>query len=256
MLGDKVTLKDDNDDDSDKKNSLDDTFNIVNINCSVLQYAFKILATLLSNLLSSHVDNYRDTIVIEKIVDCIVVCVNYLYDIYSDENCNDIINESVESVQKLFEAALLSFREICKFNTTIQLFFKKLIDKLIDKPCNKMGMIFVFNFMLSNVNSEYTVEAFVEHLTKVQKKQSLDLFNEIENNFSTVIKYTDFIDGDNIVKYLVEVASTTNNDFLVMQCANVLLFILKRYNGKNKLNVYEEITQVVIDRLNNVFNKI
>ena len=132
----------------------------------------KILATLLSNLLSSHVDNYRDTIVIEKIVDCIVLCVNYLFDIYSDENTNDIINENVESVQKLFEASLLAFREICKFNTTIQLFFKKLIDKLIDKPCNKMGMIFVFNFMLSNVNSEYTVEAFVEHLTKVQNKQT------------------------------------------------------------------------------------
>ena len=216
----------------------------------------KILATLLSNLLSSHVDNYRDTIVIEKIVDCIVLCVNYLFDIYSDENTNDIINENVESVQKLFEASLLAFREICKFNTTIQLFFKKLIDKLIDKPCNKMGMIFVFNFMLSNVNSEYTVEAFVEHLVKVQNKQSLDLFNEIENNLSTVIKYSDFIDGDNIVKYIVEVASTTNNDFLVMQCANVLLFIYKRYNGKNKLTVYEEITQVVIDKLNTVFNKI
>ena len=63
----------------------------------------KILATLLSNLLSSHVDNYRDTIVSEKIVDCIVLCVNYLFDIYSDENTNDIINENVESVQFIFK---------------------------------------------------------------------------------------------------------------------------------------------------------
>ena len=127
---------------------------------------------------------------------------------------------------------------------------------LIDESSNKLGMMYLFNFMLNYVNSEYTIEAFVEHLTKIQKKQGLDLFNEIESNFQTVIKYSDFIENKNILQFIIDIATSSNNDFLVLQCAQVLLCVYKRYNGRNKLNVYEEITEKILSKLNLSFNKI
>ena len=231
---------------------------VINTNSLLLSYVMKILSTLLSNLLSSHVDNYRDNEVIEKIVEVIVDCVNFLFEVYSGETFDDEDSkvDIVENVQKMFNAALGTFREICKFNTTIKLSFKKLLDMLIDESSNKLGMMYLFNFMLNNVNSEYTIEAFVEHLTKIQKKQGLDLFNEIESNFQTVIKYSDFIENKNILQFIIDIATSSNNDFLVLQCAQVLLCVYKRYNGRNKLNVYEEITEKILSKLNLSFNKI
>ena len=87
-------------------------------------------------------------------------------------NYNELIFQisNMTNIQNLFESALSAFKQICLFNTTIKLNFKYIIQHLINNPKYKFGMMYLLNFMIHIVNSEHTVENFVDYLTKIINK--------------------------------------------------------------------------------------
>ena len=237
---------------------------------TLLCHIYEILQNLLSNLLSSHVDHYRDESVIHETVILILNCINYLFDIYSNTNgnsCNENILRSAYYIQKLFESSLSTFRQICLFNTTIKLNFKNIIQHLINNPKYKFGMMFLLNFMINIVNSEYTVETFVDYLTKIIKKPNAEneensiLYETLDNlskikplNLNRFIKQKK--DTQNILQYIIEIGIKTNNDYLLYNTAQVLLGIFRRYVGNDSLNVHHIISNTILSYLTNSFNKI
>ena len=237
---------------------------------TLLCHIYEILQNLLSNLLSSHVDHYRDESVIHETVILILNCINYLFDIYSNTNgnsCNENILRSAYYIQKLFESSLSTFRQICLFNTTIKLNFKNIIQHLINNPKYKFGMMFLLNFMINIVNNEYTVETFVDYLTKTIKKQNAEnegnsILYEILDNLSKIkpLNLNRFIkqknDTQNILQYIIEIGIKTNNDYLLYNTAQVLLGIFRRYVGNDSLNVHHIISNTILSYLTNSFNKI
>ena len=237
---------------------------------TLLCYIYEIFENLLSNLLSSHVDHYRDESVIHATVTIILNCINYLFDIYSNTNgnsSNENILESAFYIQTLFESALSAFRKICLFNTTIKLNFKYIIQHLINNPKYKFGMMFLLNFMIQNVNNETTVENFVDYLNKILKNsnkendddsilfETLDNFNKIKPlSLNRLIIQKK--DTKNILQYIIEIGIKTNNDYLLYNAAQVLLGIFKRYVGNDSLNVQNNISITILNYLTTSFNKI
>ena len=192
---------------------------------TLLCHTYEIFKNLLSNLLSSHVDHYRDENVIHETVTLILNCINYLFDIYSNTNgnsSNENILESAYYIQNLFESALSAFKQICLFNTTIKLNFKYIIQHLINNPKYKFGMMYLLNFMIHIVNSEHTVENFVDYLTKIIKKPNKEndddsiLFETLDNlNKIKPLSLNRFInqnkDIKNILHYIIEIGIKTSN---------------------------------------------
>ena len=237
---------------------------------TLLCHTYEIFKNLLSNLLSSHVDHYRDENVIHETVTLILNCINYLFDIYSNTNgnsSNENILESAYYIQNLFESALSAFKQICLFNTTIKLNFKYIIQHLINNPKYKFGMMYLLNFMIHIVNSEHTVENFVDYLTKIIKKPNKEndddsiLFETLDNlNKIKPLSLNRFInqnkDIKNILHYIIEIGIKTNNDYLLYNTAQVLLGIFKRYVGNDSLNVQNNISITILNYLNTSFNQI
>lgn len=233
----------------------------------LLTHLYDILSILLEHLLSSHVDNYRDNIVIDNTVNLLIILINYLFNTYSHDEVNsssisigkysDINLSVVEDLQKLFTSVLNAFKEICKFNTTIKLNFEKIMEKISERPSNKGPMIYIFNFMFSIINNEYTIETFVEHFMKIQKPMAIDIFNELESNtMHHAIKIGHLIEDKTFIQYVIEIGLNTNNDWIMYNCANLLISIQKAYKDKSKLNLYEQISDQIFNTINSAFNKI
>lgn len=230
-----------------------------------LFHLFDILSILLKNLLSSHVDNYRDNIVIENTVSLLIILINYLVDIYSNDKINTSFSNLnfyensnlyllvVEYVQKLFENVLEAFREICKFNTTIKLNFEKILEKIAEKPSNLTPMVYILNFMFNVVNNEYTIETFLDFLRKVQKQPQTDVYNELETNIKQSMKIGHYSDEKNLIQFLVELGINSNNDFMITNIAGLLISVQKA-DMKGKTN--EQLCEYLISHINNFFSKI
>ena len=249
-----------------KTECLVDKYDNIKEICTLLYHVFDILRTLLCNLLSSHVDTFRDSSIISKTESTIIECINFLYEIYVGNNNNNSSNSSVSSninvsvvyyIQKVFESALKAYEQICKFNTTIKLNFPVLVEKIVATPKNKLGVVYLINFMLNVVNNEYTVESFVDCLTEeTQHNQAIDLFSEIDNTKHPIHLSSLANDKSNILKYMIQSAITSNNDFLITQTGEIIQTIFKRYVAKNKLNIFNEITDEIKNQLKTAFNKV
>jgi hypothetical protein len=226
----------------------------------LLGYLYDILRILLLNLLSSHVDNYRDTLVIEHTVSLLILLINYLYEIYSFNSKDQFPRYNlhvVEYIQKLFEVVLKTFKEICKFNTTIKLNFEKIMERLAEKPCNKGAMIYILAFMYHIVNNEYTVETFIEHMTKIHPLPVNDVYNEIESNVKgQVIRLGHLCWERNFLQYIIEIAMSTNNEWILNNCVDLILSLERCYINKSKLKIYEQINDDILNIINNTFSKI
>ena len=256
----------------------------------LLSNLFEILGTLLKNLLSSHVDNYRDSAIIDYTINLIIILTNYLYENTSNNNSNDAFpkeanlnnpsnpnnnndytNENqnvvfsdennnsfvIEYLQNLLQNALNSFKEMCKFNTSIKLSFERILEKLAEKPSNKGPMIYILNFMLNVVNNEYTVETFIEHFRKTQKKILVDVYNEIEHSIKAhPVRLSNLFEEKNLIRYVIEIGTNCENEWIVENAAKFLLTMQRCYISKAKESLYQEISEALISSLNTTFNKI
>jgi hypothetical protein len=229
---------------------------------TLLYYLYDTLSILLTNLLSSHVDNYRDNSVIDSTVNLLICLMNYLYEIYSYNKgfMIDSVNYNVyvvDYVQKLFEVALRAFKEICKFNNTIKLNFEKILEKVSEKPSNKGPMIYLLSFMFYIVNNEYTVETFIENMTKVYSLPVIDVFNEIENNLKhQTIRLGHLSTDRNFLQYLIEIGVGSNNEWIVSTCSDLILSVMRCYYNNMKVKVYEQICDNILDTIKATFTKI
>ena len=245
----------------------------------LLSNCFDIYSLILNNLLSSHVDHFRDDIIIQSNVKCLIITFNFLYEIYSTDlkiNSNDFSILNV--IQNLFESSLNNFRQICMFNTTIKLNFKKIVEEIIQNPKNILAMIYLLNFMFVTVNNEYTIENFVDYLKKdLNKKIFINNNENNNNNFTEEIDYLNKVFDENynnnmkiinfksltnvfnkkkILHYIINIGLNTNNDFLIVNIAQILLVIYRRYLDKDKLDICEEITDIIKSNLDKIYNKI
>lgn len=249
----------------------------------LLTYLYEILGKLLQNLLSSHVDNYRDSSITDNTINLIIIITNYLYEnsrsnhsnnsikfnnlnnnsTYDENTDNVYINEAnnnsfvIEYLQNLLQKALNTYKEMCKFNTSIKLSFERILEKIAEKPCNKGPMIYVLNFMLNVVNNEYTIETFIEFFRKTQKKLLVDVYNEIEYNIKAhPVRLSNIFEEKNLIKYVIEIGTSCENEWIVENSAKFLLTLQRSYVTKSKENVYQEISEALISSLNSIFNKI
>ena len=248
----------------------------------LLSNCFDIYSLILNNLLSSHVDHFRDDIIIQSNVKSLIITFNFLYEIYSTDlkiNSNDFYVSGV--IQNLFESSLNNFRQICMFNTTIKLNFKKIVEEIIQNPKNTLAMVYLLNFMFVTVNNEYTIENFVDYLKKdLNKKifnnnngnnnnsnnyfsEEIDYLNKVfDENYNNNIKIINFksltniFNKKSILQYIINIGLNTNNDFLIINIAQILLVIYRRYLDKDKLDICEEITEIIKYNLDNIYNKI
>jgi hypothetical protein len=245
----------------------------------LLSNLYEILSNLLKNLLSSHVDNYRDSSIIDYTINLIIILTNYLYEnsrsnysnnrskynnLNKDESQNNAFNNEennnscvIEYLQTLLQNALDTFKEMCKFNTSIKLSLERILEKIAEKPCSKGPMIYILNFMLNVVNNEYTIETFIEHFRKTQKKLLVDVYNDIEYNIKAhPVRLSNLFEEKNLIKYVIEIGTSCENEWIVENAAKFLLTLQRSYVTKSKENVYQEISEAIISSLNSNFNKI
>lgn len=247
----------------------------------LLTNLYEILGILLKNLLSSHVDNYRDSSIIDQTINLIILLANYLYENYSNfssmkfskENnlqinnneINPLVNtfeennsyNIIEYLQNLLQNTLNTFKEMCKFNTSIKLSFERILEKVAEKPSNKGPMIYVLNFILNVVTNEYTIETFIENFRKTQKRLSVDVYNDIEYNIkANPVRLSNLFEERNFIKYAIEIGTSCENEWIVENAAKFLLTLKRCYVSKAKENLYQEISEALISSLNSAFNKI
>jgi hypothetical protein len=233
-----------------------------------LYHLYDILSTLLRHLLSSHVDNYRDNVVIDSSISLLITLINYLCEIYSvdrstsntlspfyeNSNCYVYI---VEPLQKLFESVLTTLREICKFNTTIKLNFEKIVERIAEKPSNKGAMIYILNFMFNMVNNEYTIETFIEIFRKVQKQPPNDVYFELESNIKNqTVRIGHLAEEKYFLQYLMDIALNSSNYWILSNTANLLISIKRIYVNKNRAKVYEQVCDYLNNHIINISSKI
>jgi hypothetical protein len=239
----------------------------------LLSNLFEILGNLLRNLLSSHVDNYRDSIILDQTINLLIILINYLtnnyasnsysYSLNNNSNCNILFSEEnnnyniIEYLQNLIYQTLSTFKEICKFNTSIKLNFERIIEKISENPSNKAPMIYILNFMLNIVNNEYTIETFVENFKKPQKNLTIDFYNDLEYNIkANSVKLSYIFEDKSFIKYIIEIGLSSESEWLVDNCANFLLTLQRLYVLKSKENLYLEIREHIFNSLISIFNKI
>ena len=232
----------------------------------LLSNLYEILGNLLKNLLSSHVDNYRDSMILDYTINLLILLINYLTENYTSNslsNSNALFSEDnnnyniIEYLQNLMYHTLSTFKEICKFNTSIKLNFERIMEKISEKPSNKAPILYILNFMLNIVNNEYTVETFVEHFKKPQKNIIIDFYNDLEYNLkANSVKLSYIFEDKSFIKYVIEMGLSSESDWLVDNCANFLLTLQRLYVTKSNENLYLEIRENIFNSIVSVFNKI
>ena len=255
---------------------LEDNENII-ILSNFLYYLYDILALLLNNLLSSHVDNYRDEDIVDHLLLNISSCFNFLISLYSLEEKTFKIGQhlykKINAVQNLFNKSLELLHELCQFNTTIKLRFKDLIDKILSVPENIPSQLFIVNFIFNNNNSEFTIDHFIDAFQqKIEKINSNNANNQNNNalysnnfeetlmmeqlenyknesvNLKVILSHCDQ-KINNFIDYIIIMGIKTNDDFLKQQCAFVILNIFHKFTLKGNTVVFQEIVVKIIKEL-------
>ena len=261
---------------------LEDNENII-ILSNLLYYLYDILCMLMNNLLSSHVDNYRDEDIIDHLLLNICSCFNYLISFYSlDEKVFKIgqhLYKKINAVQNLFNKCLELLHELCQINTTIKLRFKDLIDKILSVPDNIPSLLFIVNYILNNNNNEFTIDHFIDVF-----KQQFEKINENENNSNNnALNNINFEDTlmmeqlenvktdalnlkailshcdqkiNNFIDYIIIMGISTNDDFLKQQCAFIILSIFHKFTLKGNTDIFQEIVTKIINEIKSQYENL
>ena len=240
-----------------------DKFNRTKEYIIFLYHLLDILFLLLRYLLSSHVDNYRDDLVIESIVYLIIYLINNFYDIYNYSESNNKSTYLSELLQNLFEKSLECFKEICKFNTTIKLNFEKIFEKFSEDPSNKGSMLYLLSFIFNVVTNEYTLETFQDIIKKFQKKPVIDIYYDLESNIKSNIRIGNLAEDQNFLQYVVKIGINSNNMWIINNCVLFLNSVQKSRdegtsNKDKSLNdkIHEKVNEYLKQSLENAWNKV
>ena len=270
-----------------KKNTTltEDYENIIMIS-NFLFYLFDILCDLLNNLLSSHVDHYRDSEVIDQLFSCLNSCFYYLYMFYSLDkktfNIGKGLYKKINAVQNLFNKCLDTLHELCQFNTTIKLRFKDLINNILSIPKNIPCQLYLINFILNNNTNEFTIDHFIDVFQQKYDKINTDnssnipglsnqnsssnianqninfedtlMMEQLENVSSDPISLKLIISHDkkkihSFIDYIINMGMTTNDDFIVQQCAFIILNIFHKFTLQNNIELFQKIVAKIISEI-------
>lgn len=221
-----------------------------------LYHLLDILMLLLRYLLSSHVDNYRDDMVIENLVYLILSLINFFCENYSNNELNYISVVTTEYLQRLFEKSLETFKEICKFNTTIKLNFEKIFEKIAEEPSFKGGMLYLLSFIFNVVTNEYTIEAFQDLIKKEQKKPVIDIYYDLESNIKSTIRMGNLGEKENFLQYAVKMGVTSNNPFIISSSILFLNCVQKSMYETTGDNINEKVNEYLKVSLENAWKEI
>ena len=231
---------------------------------------YDILTILINNLLSSHVDNYRDEEIIDHLLSNISSCFSFLISIYTlDEKIIKIgqnLYKIINAVQNLFNKCLELLHEFCQFNTTIKLKFKDIINKILSVPENIPCKLFIVNYILNNNNNEFTIEHFIDIFKQSSEKINLNAINnqinyeetlmmeQIENiknddlNLKVLLSFCDK-KIDNFIDYLIIMGISTNDDFIKQQCAFIILSIFHKFTLRGNTETFQKIVDKIINEI-------
>ena len=244
-----------------------------------LYFLYDILSNLLNNLLSSHVDNFRNEEIIDKLLLNISTCFNFLISFYSlqrkDFKIGEFLYKKINSVQNLFNKCLEVLHELCQFNTTIILKFKDIIERILSKPEDILCKLFLINFIMNNNNNEFTIDHFIDILKQSPEKINLNLVNTKGNNninfeeslmnerlenlkfqelsLKTIISHCDQ-KINNFIDYIIIQGIITNDDFLKHQCAFILLSIFHKFTLKGNTDTFREIVSKIISEIQSQYD--
>lgn len=209
---------------------------------SILLQIFEICITFSRNLHSSHVDHFRDNIILNNTLDIIVILIDFLSNIYSKNvtetvesevseeryyNISDFHISIVEDCQVVLYRAMGFMKEIFKFQTTIKLYFEKIIDKLVSSLENKQGVLVLLNFVLNSVRDEFCLEIFMDNITKHYNKVNHNICSLLDNNFKEqTILVEDIVRDMNVAEYIISIGIETDNNFLSSLSGSLLISIL------------------------------
>ena len=253
----------------------EDNENII-IFSNFLYHLYDILCTLLNNLLSSHVDNYRDEDIMDHLFLNISASFNFLISFYTlDEGIYKIgpnFYKKINAVQNLFNKSLELLHEICQFNTTIKLKFKDIIDRILSVPENIPCQLFLVNFILNNNNNEFTIDHFIDVFKQNPEKIALlgnnpnfAGLNMINFEETLMMEQLDNIKNDainlkvilshcggkiyNFIDYIIIMGISTNDDFIKQQCALIILSIFHKFTLKGNTETFQEIVTSIINEI-------
>ena len=243
-----------------------------------LYYLYDILTILLNNLLSSHVDNYRDEDIIEKLLSNISSCFNFLLSFYSlkgkEYKIGQYLYKKINAIQELFNKCLEVLHELCQFNTTIKLKFNDIIERILSSPENLLSKLFIVNFIFNNNNNEFTIDHFIDvfknspdkitanslnnaSLTGVNNNinfeetlmnEKLENLNFEEINLKTILSHCNQ-KINNFIDYIIMLGISTNDDFLKQQSAFILLSIFHKFTLKGNTDTFREIVSKIITEI-------
>ena len=264
-----------------KSTSISEESDNIIINANFLYYLYDILSTLLNNLLSSHVDNYRDEIVIDKLLENISCCFNYLLMFYvlkgKEFKIGLFLYKTINAVQELFNKCLEVMHELCQFNTTIKLKFNDIIDRILSTPENILCKLYMVNFILNNNNAEFTIEHFIDVFKQSPEKinsnslnnnnnlninfedtlmiQQLENLNFYKINLKTILSHCN-TKINNFIDYIIMLGTLTNDDFLKQQCALIILSIFHKFTLKENTETFRYIVNVIINELQSQYESL
>ena len=258
-----------------KLNSISEENDNIIIISKFLYFLYDILSILLNNLLSSHVDHFRDEDLIEKLLSNIISCFNFLLSFYSlqgkDYKIGQFLYTKINSVQELFNKCLEVLHELCQFNTTIKLKFNVIIERILSAPEDLLCKLFIVNFIMNNNNNEFTIDHFIDvfkespdkiNANSLVKKNIIGIKNfeeslmneQMENlnfeniSFNTILSHCNQ-KINNFIDYIIIIGTLTNDDFLKQQCALMILSIFNKFTLKGNTDTFREIISIIISEI-------
>ena len=250
----------------------EDNENII-IYSNFLYHLYDILCSLLNNLLSSHVDNYRNEDILDHLLLNISTCFNFLISFYTlDEDTYKMgpyLYKKINAVQNLFNKCLELLHEICQFNTTIKLKFKDIIDRILSIPENIPCQLFLVNFILNNNNNEFTIDHFIDVFKQSPEKignnpnfSGINMINfeetlmmeQLENakneaiNLKVILSHC-YSKISNFIDYIIIMGMSTNDDFIKQQCAFIILNIFHKFTLKGNTETFQQIVTTIINEI-------
>ena len=260
-----------------KTNSISEENDNIIILSNFLYYLYDILTILLNNLLTSHVDNYRDEDIIEHLLLNISSCFNFLLSFFSiqgkDYKIGQFLYKKINSVQELFNKCLEVLHELCQYNTTIKLKFNDIIERILNTPENLLSKLFIINFIMNNNNNEFTIDHCIDVIQQSPEKiinnesnsQNLLGYNNInfeetlmneqlenlhfeEISLKTILSHCDQ-KRNNFIDYIIMMGISTNDDLLKQQCVLIFLNIFHKFTLKGNTDIFREIISKIISEI-------
>ena len=151
-------------------------------------------------------DNYRDEIVIDKLLENISCCFNYLLMFYvlkgKEFKIGLFLYKTINAVQELFNKCV----------------FKQSPEKINSNSLNNNNNL--------NINFEDTLMI-----------QQLENLNFYKINLKTILSHCN-TKINNFIDYIIMLGTLTNDDFLKQQCALIILSIFHKFTLKENTETF------------------